>query len=49
VLRRRVIDECLLPYLNDDVDAWQLGSNGSYDPVPGGRSFSAQRSLVEPD
>jgi polyphosphate kinase len=48
-LRRRVIDECLLPYLNDDVDAWQLDSNGSYTLVPGGRGQSAQRSLVEED
>jgi polyphosphate kinase len=49
VLRRRVIDECLLPYLNDDVDAWQLDSHGNYTMVPCERGLSAQRGLVGPD
>jgi polyphosphate kinase len=47
-LRRRVIDECLLPYLNDDVDAWQLAADGSYTTVPTERSNSAQRGLIDP-
>ncbi len=49
VLRRRVIDECLLPYLNDDVDAWQLDSHGNYTMVPNERGLSAQQGLVESD
>ncbi len=27
-LRQRVIDEGLVPYLNDSQDAWQLGPDG---------------------
>ncbi|MEY4750429.1 MAG: hypothetical protein RIQ60_2643 [Pseudomonadota bacterium] len=46
-LRRRVIDECLLPYLNDDVDAWQLAADGSYTAVAIERGSSAQGSLIE--
>ncbi|SDN91917.1 polyphosphate kinase [Rhodoferax sp. OV413] len=29
-LRQRVIDECLVPYLLDERDAWDLGPDGSY-------------------
>jgi polyphosphate kinase len=29
-LRRRVIDECLVPYLHDGRDAWALQPDGSY-------------------
>nr|WP_315233084.1 polyphosphate kinase 1 [uncultured Albidiferax sp.] len=29
-LRQRVIDECLVPYLLDERDAWDLGADGSY-------------------
>ena len=29
-LRQRVIDECLVPYLLDGHDAWDLGANGRY-------------------
>jgi polyphosphate kinase len=47
VLRRRVIDEALLPYLNDDVDAWVLAGDGSYTTVPNERGLSAQRSRIE--
>ena len=44
-LRQRVIDECLVPYLFDTVDAWLLRSDGTYDPVAEGGA-SAQQSLV---
>jgi len=44
-LRQRVIDECLVPYLLDNVDAWTLRSDGSYDRVEGGKA-SAQQALV---
>ena len=30
VLRQRVIDECLVPYLLDGRDAWDLGADGRY-------------------
>ncbi|BDT67791.1 polyphosphate kinase [Comamonadaceae bacterium OS-1] len=30
VLRQRVIDECLVPYLLDGRDAWDLGADGLY-------------------
>ena len=29
-LRRRVIDECLVPYLHDTRDAWTLLPDGRY-------------------
>jgi polyphosphate kinase len=44
-LRQRVIDECLVPYLLDDVDAWTLRGDGTYDRVAGGTA-SAQQALV---
>jgi len=33
LLRRRVIDECLVPYLHDRQDAWELRPDGGYDAV----------------
>ncbi|MDX1916333.1 MAG: polyphosphate kinase 1 [Methylophilus sp.] len=32
-MQQRVIDELLTPYLQDNVDAWELGANGHYQPV----------------
>ncbi len=51
-LRQRVIDETLVPYLHDDVDAWTLQADGSYLPVisdkgAGSGTHSAQRALVQ--
>jgi polyphosphate kinase len=45
VLRQRVIDECLVPYLHDARDAWTLQSDGSYrrDDAQGA---SAQQALM---
>lgn len=44
-LRRRVIDECLVPYLHDVQDAWELQADGAYvraqGPGPG-----AQQALM---
>jgi polyphosphate kinase len=48
-LRRRVIDECLVPYLYDGLDAWTLAADGSYSPTPDARSMrgeSAQQALM---
>jgi polyphosphate kinase len=33
VLRQRVIDECLVPYLHDECDAWLQSADGSYQRV----------------
>jgi polyphosphate kinase len=44
-LRRRVIEECLMPYLEDDVDAWALAADGSYTPVPTTQGVAAQRRI----
>jgi polyphosphate kinase len=46
VLRQRVIDECLVPYLMDSCDAWQQLSDGRYERV-GVDGPSAQRALME--
>ena len=33
ILRQRIIDECLVAYLHDAVDAWELGPDGTYTKV----------------
>ncbi len=33
VLRQRLIDECLVAYLHDGRDAWDLGPDGAYRRV----------------
>jgi polyphosphate kinase len=50
-LAQRVIDECLVPYLNDTKDAWDLGPDGKYLPAtaitqPGVR-IGAQDALIQ--
>jgi polyphosphate kinase len=45
VLRQRVIDECLVPYLHDARDAWQMGPDGSYGRVAA-HGVSAQQALM---
>jgi polyphosphate kinase len=48
VLRQRLIDECLIAYLHDARDAWDLASDGQYHRVglkaPG---HSAQNALMQ--
>ncbi len=46
VLRQRVIDECLVPYLNDQRDAWLQAPSGSYARVADS-GVSAQAALME--
>jgi polyphosphate kinase len=49
VLRQRLIDECLVPYLHDSRDAWQLEAEGIYrqlQPASGQRKKSAQSALM---
>jgi polyphosphate kinase len=46
-LRQRVIDECLVPYLHDSADAWELDSDGEYRRVAqGNNDVSAQQALM---
>jgi polyphosphate kinase len=45
-LRQRIIDEALVPYLHDGIDAWELEGSGRYHRV-GDTGFSAQRALMQ--
>ncbi len=47
-LAARVYEEALVNYLADNVQAWQLGSDGRYTRVPAGDAMphSAQRTLL---
>ena len=45
-LRQRVIDECLVPYLLDQRDAWCQASDGSYQRVAD-QGLSAQAALMD--
>jgi polyphosphate kinase len=49
VLRQRIIDECLVAYLHDGRDAWDLGPDGRYtrvDAVAHPRGHGAQAALM---
>ena len=45
-LRQRVIDEALVPYLHDTLDAWALDADGRYRRVAE-EGVSAQRALMQ--
>lgn len=48
-LRQRIVDECLVAYLHDDRDAWELMPDGSYQRAPGAGkpgSHGAQDALM---
>jgi polyphosphate kinase len=45
-LRQRVIDECLVPYLADTRDAWQLDASGAWERVGDDNGISAQQALM---
>lgn len=50
VQRQRIVDECLVAYLHDGVDAWDLGADGRYTHCKGhGRAAAhgAQAALME--
>jgi polyphosphate kinase len=47
LLRQRVIDECLVPYLQDGLDAWTLQSDGQYLPVAAGGPADAPRPCAQ--
>ena len=50
VIRQRIIDECLVAYLHDGRDAWDLQSDGRYQRVepadPAAPRHSAQSALM---
>ena len=49
-LRQRIIDECLVAYLHDDRDAWDLQADGTYQRVQGAcepKGHGAQAALME--
>jgi polyphosphate kinase len=48
-LKKRVLDEGLKPYLQDNCQAWDMTENGSYQRKPGRRGGvrCAQRQLLE--
>nr|WP_309678337.1 polyphosphate kinase 1 [Polaromonas sp.] len=53
VIRQRLIDECLVAYLHDGLDAWDLQADGSYlrvdarpEPAPSAARHGAQAALV---
>lgn len=46
VLRQRIIDECLVPYLHDERDAWTLQPDGHYIAAAG-LGPSAQGALIQ--
>ena len=50
VQRQRLIDECLVAYLHDSVDAWELGADGTYQRIglnTPGPHHGAQAALME--
>jgi polyphosphate kinase len=49
-LRQKIIDECLVAYLYDNTDAWELQANSSYlrkSPQEGEGTLSAQMELMK--
>lgn len=49
VIRQRIVDECLVAYLHDDKDAWNLRADGVYeraDPGPECVQHGAQDALM---
>jgi polyphosphate kinase len=45
-MRQRLIDECLVPYLHDSRDAWELRADGQYDRAGSDEGLSAQQALL---
>jgi len=49
-LRQRLVDECLVAYLHDGVDAWDMRSDGTYyrtEAAAGVLAHGAQRALMD--
>ena len=50
IQRQRLIDECLVAYLHDSVDAWELGADGNYQRMglyTKGPHHGAQAALMD--
>jgi polyphosphate kinase len=50
VLRQRLVDECLVAYLHDGVDAWDMRADGLYyrnGSTEQGTAHSAQKALMD--
>jgi len=50
-LRQRVIDECLVAYLHDNVDAWTMDAHGHYirvQPTKPRRSSGTASQVAKP-
>jgi polyphosphate kinase len=53
VIQKRIIDDILTPYLEDNVDAWVLGEGGDYKAVrmlpqnTGQKPISSQAQLMK--
>ena len=50
VIRQRIIDECLIAYLHDETDAWNLLPDGRYERVKfqgGEANHGAQAALMD--
>jgi len=45
-LRQRIIDECLVAYLHDGRDAWDLGADGVYHSAAAKNGHGAQNALA---
>ncbi len=46
-LRQRVVDECLVPYLQDTADSWFMQPDGTYLQSAGDGALSAQAELAK--
>jgi polyphosphate kinase len=47
-LRQRVIDECLVAYLHDNVDAWSLNADGQYTRVQPAKPKRTSSKATQP-
>jgi polyphosphate kinase len=50
VLRQRLVDECLVAYLHDGVDAWDMRADGLYyrnGSTEQGSAHGAQKALMD--
>lgn len=45
-MQKRIIDDLLTPYLQDNVDAWVLGAKGDYQQVQKAQVTTAQHHVV---
>jgi polyphosphate kinase len=46
LLRRRVVDECLVPYLHDTANTWLMQPDGQYLQIESAQPVSAQQALA---